>query len=99
MKVLLSKAGLQNDGSPGDSFSEALHDGDTAGSGRTVLPNEGVDQEQNLALLTHVITTEPLNPKDRSPRGYYRQHTLFQFFDEVRYCILHSASNLTYLLS
>ncbi|OTA66587.1 hypothetical protein K449DRAFT_391037 [Hypoxylon sp. EC38] len=32
---------------------------------------------------TRGTTTEPLDPKDRCPQGYYRRHTLFQFFQEV----------------
>ncbi|KAI0146001.1 hypothetical protein F4776DRAFT_608912 [Hypoxylon sp. NC0597] len=39
-------------------------------------------------MLAHDPTTgratEPLDPKDRCPPGYYRRHTLFRFFQEVR---------------
>lgn len=82
---MLSKTGPQYQASSGDSIAETRQNTDTAGSGMIVLPDEGL---QSPAPPAHVINTEPLQPKERSPQGYYGQHTLFQLFDEVRFCAL-----------
>ena len=77
LKGLLSEARMQREG---DCVEETLRATDNAEFGLPIPPN------QNSADVTH---TEPSDPRGRSPRGYYSQHTLFQFFIEVRCCVLY----------
>lgn len=43
-----------------------------------LFPRSHLDQDS-----TNVGNTDPLDPRGRSPPGYYSRHTLFQFFSEV----------------
>lgn len=65
--------------SPRDSTAETLRD--LVGSGQGLLPSKESNDSPGEAPRDQIIAL-----KDRSPRGYYRQHTLFRFFDEVRFC-------------
>ncbi|KAI1077896.1 hypothetical protein F5B20DRAFT_571901 [Whalleya microplaca] len=74
LRILLSKATLQCNET--DSQAHTLRDE----SSQPVLLNKERDLERRPAQPTHVANTKLY---DRSPRGYYRQHTLFQFFVEI----------------
>ncbi len=70
----LSKAHMQHEG---DCVTETLRATDNAEFSQAILPNQS---------SADVTNTELSDPRERSPRGYYSQHTLFQFFSEVRCC-------------
>ncbi len=74
LRRLLSKAGMQHEG---NCAAEILRATDNAEFGQAILPNQS---------SADVTNTELSDPRERSPRGYYSQHTLFQFFSEVRCC-------------
>ncbi|KAI0121758.1 hypothetical protein BJ170DRAFT_587879 [Xylariales sp. AK1849] len=42
------------------------------------------DKHQEAVASANVNNTELSDPKERSPRGYYSRHTMFQFFGEIR---------------
>lgn len=86
LKELLANAGPQSNENPSSFVAVAARDAEAVQSNQTPLLNEGFDQEQGPAPPAHVTKNEISDPKERSPRGYYRQHTLFRFFDEVRCC-------------
>ena len=86
LRGLLSK-GRTQDASGG--VAESLRATDDAEFGQATLPNENLEEDQNP---TQVTKTDLSDPRERNPRGYYGQHTLFQFFREVRYCVLYFAS-------
>lgn len=57
-----------------------------------VLPVQNKPVVVEVRGQAHISSTEIADPKDRSPKGYYNRHSLFQFFGEVRgphleYCI------------
>jgi hypothetical protein len=69
LRALLEKARLQPE-------AEALRVADNAEFGQ-----QAVLKGSSPANVTN---TDPSDPRERSPRGYYSQHSLFQFFGEVR---------------
>lgn len=77
-KIENNRMNTHND-SPRDSTVETLRD--LVGSGQGLLPSKESDDSPGEGPRDQIIAL-----KDRSPRGYYRQHTLFRFFDEVRFC-------------
>lgn len=83
------KGAQKRDASPPDSTSETLRE--LVHSRQGLLPSKeptvSPGEDQIVAL------------KDRSPRGYYRQHTLFRFFDEVNTAPISTFSPLTIVLS
>lgn len=76
LRGLLSKDRMQHEG---DGVVETLRATDNAELGQAILPNQNSADVPNPQLS---------DPRERSPRGYYSQHTLFQFFGEVRCCVL-----------
>lgn len=78
---VLSKIGhnciQQQDHSPRGSTAETLRD--LIDSTQDVLTSKEYNGPPGEVPTGQIIAL-----KDRSPRGYYRQHTLFRFFDEVR---------------
>jgi hypothetical protein len=62
----------------GNTNVEASGDVDYVQTGN--VPKDGFEQQ----ILAGVRHTELSDPRERSPKGYYGQHTLFQFFGEVR---------------
>ncbi|KAG6365563.1 hypothetical protein INS49_007174 [Diaporthe citri] len=80
LREVLSKIGNNcmntQDDSPLDSTAETLRH--LVGSSRGLLPNKEPNGSPGEVPRGQVIAL-----KDRSPRGYYRQHTLFRFFDEI----------------
>lgn len=91
LKALLSKAELTSIESARGSVAEKLTVHNTpSGSSQTVYepPYQVLGQEQNHGAPL-VTATEPPNLNERSPRGYYRRHTLFRFFDEVSCLVSH----------
>jgi hypothetical protein len=85
LRALLLKTRLQHES---DSVAETLRAADNTELGQAVLPNGKLEEDQNSADVTN---TELSNPSETSPRGYYSQHTLFQFFGEVRCFVLYFA--------
>jgi hypothetical protein len=85
LRALLSTACVRDGGSNSLAESVTLRDTDeTAGSVS--------DQQKDCSSLPEKTGgTELWN---RSPRGYYRQHSLFQFFFEVRWLPVHSSYRL-----
>lgn len=53
---------------------------ETANSDQLVAPK---DREEKVQSSTDRNNNDLADPRERSPRGYYRQHTLLQFFAEV----------------
>lgn len=76
LRGLLSKARMQHEG---DCVVETLRATDNAEFGQPIPASQG---------STDVTNSEISDPRERSPRGYYSQHTLLQFFREVRRCLL-----------
>ena len=60
--------------------------GRNAESHEVALPTNQHHDDRDPAIGAEQIahTTEPSDPRNRSPRGYYSQHSLFQSFTEVR---------------
>lgn len=85
LKGLLPKARLQHESDCVAETLPATDNADKAESGQAVLLNMN---DQSPAGVTD---TELSDPRERSPRGYYGQHTLFQFFVEVRCGVLYFA--------
>lgn len=67
----------QQDDKPCNSTAEPLRELVDASQG--LLPSKEPRDSSGEVPRDQIIAL-----KDRSPRGYYRQHTLFRFFDEVR---------------
>ncbi|UKZ74360.1 hypothetical protein TrVFT333_002026 [Trichoderma virens FT-333] len=75
LRELLSKPATQ----PGrDLFTEDV-DGDE------IPKRSGVDVKDIITISRNSINTNdgPPDPREKSPRGYYRRHTLLRFFSEI----------------
>ncbi|KAK7753990.1 hypothetical protein SLS62_004089 [Diatrype stigma] len=82
--------GLPESDQPGSNSRNAIGLLDSAGNaGETETPPVVVPVQDRPIVVevrgqAHVSSTEIADPKDRSPKGYYNRHSLFQFFGEVR---------------
>ncbi|ROV90230.1 hypothetical protein VMCG_10247 [Cytospora schulzeri] len=79
LKEMLSRSGRQHVPiHQASSVAETLRHQDTPTSGQDLLQNREV-------LTSHGLITGGgiTGLQERSPRGYYRQHSLFRFFDEI----------------
>lgn len=75
LKGLLSKSERQCDNNPRDSTDETLRDHPS---------DQALRQSGEVLALSGPNTgNEITGLQERSPRGYYSQHTLFRFFDEM----------------
>ena len=77
LKELLSQTHLRH---ARDSLAETLCVPDGNKHGQTILLKKSIEVDQ---IQPDAVKTELSDPKDRSPRGYYHQHTTFQLFGEV----------------
>ncbi|CAF9939653.1 MAG: hypothetical protein ALECFALPRED_008207 [Alectoria fallacina] len=77
LRGLPPNAGLQHESDGVVETLPASDNADNAKSGQAVLLDK---DDQSPARVTD---TELSDPRERSPHGYYNQHTLFQFFVEV----------------
>lgn len=82
LRGLPPNAGLQHESDGVVETLPASDNADNAKSGQAVLLDK---DDQSPARVTD---TELSDPRERSPHGYYNQHTLFQFFVEVRCGVL-----------
>ena len=86
LKELLSKTRIQqNEGGVETLTTTACVE---TGQAVVVLLNGEVEKDQRQNVISDYLS----DPRDRSPRGYYSQHTLLQFFREVSGHILCVAS-------
>ncbi|KND93561.1 hypothetical protein TOPH_01405 [Tolypocladium ophioglossoides CBS 100239] len=77
LRALVSKACQQQEG---HDAADSLHAADNADSGQSIAPSDKVEEDR---ITADASSTDLSDPRERSPRGYYRQHTLLQFFAEV----------------
>lgn len=70
----------------GHGAADGQRAADNADAGQAVPPHDRVEEDEGAADANG---TDLSDPRERSPRGYYRQHTLLQFFAEVRRCVLY----------
>lgn len=78
LKELLSKPRLQQGSGDVTNLPQVQSD-------QAVSSTESNKKDQSSS---HNTNAELSDPRQRSPRGFYRQHTLLQFFMEVRCCVL-----------
>jgi hypothetical protein len=86
LKALLSKTSLEHYTKRSEGTIR-----DNAEYVQTVLVNDNPEADQGPA---YVANTEISDPRQRSQSGYYKQHTLLQFFVEVNHTVSYFAGML-----